>query len=223
MMAGLYVPDRFPSSLPRLQTSTPPGGALPRATFRPECFQRPEMQDALRSPSGAALRLAALSSRTRAVSRIAVGISFQILRFHGKESRDDGRRPLPVAGLGAQLFPAGARQPVKPGFTVVLGGAPLGRDGTFLLELQQHRIERPLVDREKIPADLLDALRNSVAMQGPENIQSLEHHERQRALLNVRFFHISIGFPTGKDDTSHLGKATGSASIGYTWERSPFC
>jgi hypothetical protein len=34
-------------------------------------------------------------------------------------------------------------------------------------------------------------------MQGAKHIQGLEHHQRQRALSNVRVFHLSIGFPTG--------------------------
>src|SRR5215472_9519910 len=194
-MAGLFVPETFPSSLRRLQTSMLPGGVLPRAASRHECFRRSEEQYALRSPLAGAPRPAASSPRTLAVERIASRISFQILRFNSKESRDDGRCPLPVAGLGAELFAPGARQPIEASLAVVLGGAPFRGDGTFLLEFQQDRIHGPLIDAEKISADLLDPPGNPVAVQGSENIQRLEHHERQCTLLNVRFLHFSVGFP----------------------------
>jgi len=71
-----------------------------------------------------------------------------------------------------------------------------------------------LVDREKFTADLLDSFGNPIAMQWAENSQSLEHHKRQRALSNIRFLHISIGFPKWKNDTSHLGKQQGSRTLG---------
>jgi hypothetical protein len=66
--------------------------------------------------------------------------------------------------LGLQLLPAVPRQTVKARLAVVLGCAPVGGDRTLLLQLQQHRIERALVDREEIRADLLDPPGNPVAM-----------------------------------------------------------
>src|SRR5258708_24523324 len=110
--------------------------------------------------------------------------------FGSKEPRDDDCRTLPVLGLGLQLFPPGASQPVKPRPSVVLGGTPFRRNGTFLLESQQDWIQRPLIDSENISADLLDSLSDPIAVQGLENIQRLEHHERQRSLSNVRVLHL---------------------------------
>src|SRR5262245_61211085 len=55
--------------------------------------------------------------------------------------------------------------------------------------------------------DLLNAAGDSVSMEGAENIQGLEHHQRQRALPNVRLFHrISIWVSNRKDDIRPLGK-----------------
>src|SRR5207249_3939134 len=97
------------------------------------------------------------------------------------------RRLFPTLGLQPQLFAPPARESIEARLAVILGGAPSGSDRTLLLELQQDGIQGPLVDGEKISADLLDAPGDPVAMQGAENIQSLKHHQRQRALSNIRF------------------------------------
>ena len=99
-----------------------------------------------------------------------------------------------LSRLSLQLFAPVARQPVEARLAVVLGGAPFGGDGTLLLQLQQNGIQRALIDREQISADLLDAPRDPVAVQRPQHIQSLEHHQRQRALPDIRFLYRSLGF-----------------------------
>src|ERR1700730_5810649 len=113
--------------------------------------------------------------------------SFQIFRSRPKESFDDGCGLFPTSGLGLQLSAPVACQSIEARLSVVLGSAPCGSDGTFLLQLQQRRVQLALVELEKIPADLLDPPRDRVAMQRPQNIQGLEHHQRQRALSNVWF------------------------------------
>ena len=133
-------------------------------------------------------------------------LSFQILGFHRKKSPHDGRSLFPASGLSLQLFAPVACQSIEASPAVILGGAPFGGDRTLLFQPQQHRIQSALVDGENIPADLLDPSGNPVAMQRPQNIQSFKHHERQGALSYVSFLHISIGFPTWKDVTLHLGK-----------------
>src|SRR3981189_2555888 len=123
--------------------------------------------------------------------------SFQIFCFHPKESSDDGCRLFPTSGLGLQLSTPVACQAIEARLPVILGRAPFGRDRTLLLKLQQHWIQRALVERQKIPADLFDSPGDPVAMQRAQHIPGFEHHQRQRALSNVRFsFHLSIGFPT---------------------------
>jgi hypothetical protein len=54
------------------------------------------------------------------------------------------------------------------------------------------------IDRQQIAADLLDSAGDPVSMHGAKHIEGLEHHQRQRALSNVRVLHLSIGFPTGR-------------------------
>ena len=106
-------------------------------------------------------------------------------------------RPIPRESIASTpVATPSAREPIEACLAIVLGGAPVGSDRSFLLEPQQDWIQCPLVDRQKISADLLDSPGNPVAMQRSENIQSFQNHERQRALSNVRFLHISIGLPT---------------------------
>jgi hypothetical protein len=66
-----------------------------------------------------------------------------------------------------------------------------------------------LIHGEDISADLLNASRDSVAMQRTQNIESLQDHQRQSALENFRFLFIGhLGFQQEGCQTS-FGKATG--------------
>ena len=77
------------------------------------------------------------------------------------------------------------------------------------------RIQTPLIDGKKISADLLDAPRDSVAMLRSQDIESLEDHQRQRALQDVRFlFHCTAVLVSNrKSGTLPLGKQTGKISF----------
>jgi hypothetical protein len=48
----------------------------------------------------------------------------------------------------------------------------------FLLQLQQYGIESALIHGEHVSIDLLDAPGEAVAVQGTQNIESLEDHQR---------------------------------------------
>ncbi len=62
----------------------------------------------------------------------------------------------------------------------------------LLLQLEQGRIQRAVVDFEQIAARLLDTARDAIAMEGAQGLQRLEHHQSQRALPDVRLgvFHM---------------------------------
>ena len=83
-------------------------------------------------------------------------------------------------------LPSRPRQPVEPGLAVVLRDAPLGRDGPFLLQLQQRRVQGAVVQREQVAAGLLDSTGDPVAVQRPHRLDGLQHHQRQRPLPDVR-------------------------------------
>src|SRR6202034_1052766 len=96
----------------------------------------------------------------------------------------------PIPSLGPQLFSSGLSQPIEARPAVIFRGAPLGCDRAFLLQLQQYGIESALIHRQQIAADLLDAPGDSVAVQWPQDVESLEDHQCERALQDVEFlFH----------------------------------
>ena len=82
--------------------------------------------------------------------------------FTSKNRADDRRRLLPVLRLHLQLLAPFFRQAVETRPAIIFRRAPVRCDRPFLLQLQQHRIKRPLVHRQQISADLLDAPRNPI-------------------------------------------------------------
>src|SRR4051812_2026548 len=107
------------------------------------------------------------------------------LRARREESGDDVRRLLPVARRLRETLSPGSRERVVPRPAVVLRRAPLALDETFLLELQERRVQRSIVERQAISARLLDPARDAVPVERPHALDGLEHHQRQRALLDV--------------------------------------
>ena len=80
---------------------------------------------------------------------------------------------------------------------------------SFLLQLEQHRVESPLIDGQEIPTDLLDSAGDPVSMQGAKHIQGLEHHQRQRALSNVRVLQYLYWGSNRKNSILPVGKQHG--------------
>src|SRR5207302_3189494 len=114
------------------------------------------------SPSSASRWRCRNHPRTRdAATRMKVGtLLFQ-------KTADHCDRTRPTLGFGGELFPAGASDRVELGAAVVLAGAPLARNPSFLLEPQERRINRALVERERSLCDLLDAPGDGVSVQRP--------------------------------------------------------
>ena len=103
-------------------------------------------------------------------------------RSHAAQRPHDGSSPARkrprIADVRCQsrvsrstALAAGAREPVVLRLAVVVRHAPLGRDDPLLFELEQRRIERAVVDGEQLPAGLLDAPRNAVAVQRPHRLR----------------------------------------------------
>src|SRR5580765_3889283 len=101
-----------------------------------------------------------------------------------------------------------------------------------MCELQERGVQRALVDRELLAADLLDAPRDRVAMQGAHRVQRLEDHEIERAVEDVRPDRHVLGAycsqllvvntcPPGRRMRAHMAqtrrsflRTTGLASVG---------
>jgi molecular chaperone HtpG len=56
-----------------------------------------------------------------------------------------------------------------------------------MLQFEKHWIKSALIDGKQIPADLLDAPGDSIAVQRSEHIERLEDHQGQRSLQHIRY------------------------------------
>src|SRR5207249_10023434 len=75
-----------------------------------------------------------------------------------QDAVDDAGRAHPLVGFAAELAPPRGGQRIEPGAPVVVRGADARLDPAALLEAQQCRIERALVERQQRLRDLLDSM-----------------------------------------------------------------
>src|SRR5262249_47725861 len=120
-----------------------PGGSRARRRARPRD------RAARRSPSGGPGRRASCSRSSPA---------------RRQEARDDLGGLAPLLLLALHLLPAAARELVEAGAAAVLRGAPRRLDVALLLELEEGRVQRAVIDDELRAARLLDAPRDAVAV-----------------------------------------------------------
>src|SRR5262249_9521248 len=129
------------------------------------------------SPRSSVRRLDASSQCSPNGRKTASGMSHQTPCFQLEETTDDRCRLLPILSLRLQLLASFPCQPIKARPSIGLRGAPLRCDCPFLLQFEQHRVERTLIHGKHIPADLLDTAGNSIPVERAEHIESLEDHE----------------------------------------------
>src|SRR5581483_11622999 len=110
-------------------------------------------------------------------------------RLLGQEACQDLCGLLPIPGLALYLLLSSTREAVVLGATIIFGDSPLRSDVPFLLQLEKRRIERSIVHREQIAADLLNSPRDSISVQRAHALQRLEHHQSQRPLLHFLLPH----------------------------------
>src|SRR5712672_1421239 len=89
------------------------------------------------------------------------------LLFQSQHTPHHARNPLPILGLHRKLLLAARRDRVKLRLAVVVGRSPLRSDPPLLLQPQQRRVHRTLVQLQHIAADLLDPPRNPNPCCGP--------------------------------------------------------
>src|SRR5581483_1061725 len=87
--------------------------------------------------------------------------------------------------LCLELLAPGARHAIETGAAVIFRGPPVRSNRTLLFQFEQQRIQGSLIERELISADLLDPPSDAVTVQGTQNIESLQDHECESALLDV--------------------------------------
>jgi hypothetical protein len=87
-----------------------------------------------------------------------------------------GGRLRPLAYLRGKLFLASLGEPVKLSPAIILRHAPFRRDGAFLFEFEEHRLQRAVIDRQQIVAGLLDAARDAVPVPRAHGVERLKDH-----------------------------------------------
>src|SRR5438094_5155660 len=108
------------------------------------------------------------------------------LSSEAQHPTNDVGHTFPIFGLGRELFPTSPRDGIELRLAVVLGGAPLSAYPALLHEANEAEINRALVHSECVSADLLDPERDAISVHRPECVKSLQHHQIERALENVR-------------------------------------
>src|SRR5579863_10330374 len=81
-----------------------------------------------------------------------------------EEPRDYGGKLLPILSGLRQPLRSPRSDRIKLRLPFVFGDAPLRLDQPSLLQTHQRRVDRPLIQQDSVPADLLDAPRNAVPM-----------------------------------------------------------
>src|SRR5690242_3332164 len=94
------------------------------------------------------------------------------LAFGSQKPGEDFRRLVPFLGLFAQLPLSGLRQLVELRAPVVFRAAPSRADIALLFQLQKSRVKRSVIQRESIPAGLLNAPRQPVPVLRSQGLQS---------------------------------------------------
>src|SRR3954470_23239721 len=93
---------------------------------------------------------------------------------------DGGHRPVPIASFTCETLFTGASDDVVLRAAIVVGRSPFSGHPAALLEALEDRIERALVDVERVARELLDALADSPAVHRLEG-QGLEHEHLEGA------------------------------------------
>ena len=119
-------------------------------------------------------------------------------------SSPTGRRNRPMSAtvrahcgfLVGDPPPARARELVEPGAAVVVGDAPPRADPAALLQAEQRRVERALVELEQPFRDPIDSLREPESVLRPHRFERAEDHQVERALEDVGA-RVLFRHPTG--------------------------
>src|SRR4051812_7438945 len=112
-------------------------------------------------------------------------IALQRLFRHGENVHHHIAQPPPVMNVGLPLLLSRLRNAVISGPPVILRGAPGCGDPSSLLQPNQRRIDRSLVQQHSVPTHLLDPARDSVTVHPSHRSERLQHHQVERALQQL--------------------------------------
>src|SRR5450631_1801624 len=102
--------------------------------------------------------------------------------FKTQYAPDYGRDCFPVLGFARQLLQSEFGDGVEPRLAVVFRSTPFRSDPALLLQAEQRRVNGSLIQLQNVVAQLLDAARNTEAVQPPQGVQGFEHHQVESTL-----------------------------------------
>src|ERR1700730_4076618 len=150
---------------------------MPRRRFSSRSSSTCARSSASRLSSDCRKRKKPSSRKAKARTRL-ISCSFGASEQPG----DHPGHALPALPFLSKLLAARARQRVILGLAVVVGQAPPRADPPALLETQERRIQRSLIELEQVEGYLLDALRYAVTMERAHGVERFQHDQVQRAL-----------------------------------------
>src|SRR4029077_1834815 len=153
--------DNFPWSVPGHRVSaTPRAAPVPRTCPHASC---PQCASRGGSPTHPPARYRGGAAETTRPASTATHVTSAsgLLRCR-QELRQDRGGLFPIARFFCQLLAPRACQLVILRAAVVVGNAPLGGNVAFLFEFQQRWIQRAVIHRKNVAADLFDAPGNPV-------------------------------------------------------------
>ena len=103
-----------------------------------------------------------------------------------KNHADNLSQASPALSLGLELRSALCGQPIKLCLASRLARAPLGDEKLLVLKTMEGWVERALLDLQSFFRDLLNALRNCIAVDWPER-NDAEDQQVQRTLGEIEF------------------------------------
>ena len=112
-----------------------------------------------------------------------------VLALHTQQPSNDAGKAMPAFDFELKSLPTSFRNRIEPGLAIVFRGAPIGAQPALLSEAKQRGVDSSFVELQYIVADLFNAARDGVAMQGAQSIDGLEDHQVERTLedLNAIF------------------------------------
>src|ERR1700690_703003 len=93
----------------------------------------------------------------------------------------------------------GLGQLIELCLAIVFRDSPTGSDATLLLQFEQRRVERAVVQLQQIAARLLNAPCESVPMKRPHGFKRAQDHQSQSSLPDIGLFaHFSLLLPSNR-------------------------
>src|ERR1017187_2989740 len=122
---------------------------------------------------------------------------------------------MPFAGFARQLLAPRDAQRIVLRPTIVLGLAPLRFDEPLLFKFEERGVQRGVVEREAVVARLLDAASDAVPVQRSEDLEGLENHQGERALLYVRLLrHVTVLWDSHRTVVMRTASRNGNVARG---------